>query len=1059
MSYQLSDLLNDCRLDRLFSADPKDCALQLWILQIKYQDATETRVLYGRLVPYNFSNNTWGFSDKDDSQFFEPLNARVSVTRLHLYANSSKCRELLRLACDGISIDYISKELDLKLDKRISKNFGNTILIEEGAIFRPAVYLLNSNADLRGTISSPHSSAGAISASICKSNKASLLFFLGRYYPDLTMMIIKKLDADTGMSFGSKDVSRLGDMELLVFPTLGDNERNLLDVRWTKDDEILVRLTTTQLANFEHFQFHVSIENNDQILESRVAFADKLEEDLFECKFKLNANLNCITDSAKVDVFAFKKHRFEEGHLCCSWRMNYIREINLSMHLISDSQTRVRFDWLEKTTTSKMHDRLSQAVSISAKDITTQNTIGGRVIDKWVLENQALNALFSQIHPSKSEGGFFPKYQESYGEGRLQFVEWFKELAKRNRNNHIAIFDPYFADAGLGMLILSAYPDSEYTIFRSIPKPKDAQTCNSTNMGIDNLTASFERNRRKLQQSIVKVYGLKEGELHDRYILVIGKYRLPVEGFHLSNSFQSVAKKFPLLATPIPMDVLHKTLLYLFEILEEAEDSENTENGANSISLLLDSRIQATNIKLFEPLSILDNALAGTVFSVWLKEPGLKGIYGDELKVKMVELGIFQGESLHDIRKEGFLNCLNEMEGELSNFHAAWEILGDILANTPAGDSDIDDIGFSNNFLSFLIDFLSKSFLRESDYEGQNTTVIDPKYFKKSLTELIRSPTRPQYFIQLTRSRILSWAEFYAVKYLWRYSPSSLLGLAERETKRLADDYAQKDTVRLALLEQVISEISTCLEFQHISAARQGLLIKSELAIFNWLGWNFIESQLLSSDEYTVYEEKLSVFPEAARIQFIGWALSKNASNPNNLKLYENSLLMLRTLLPPKLTIADLIGLIYSSTENAPQPNRLAPQLFCTILQPLINEGRASYEDVCEIWFRSLIYSLEDAGQNLSFSFSSEREGEMTNLSSYLWTHTNSEYQNQCIVELKEIIKIQQRVIRQPLASASNWTQWDCALNVSLWILVFSKLSRYYLNTLQISAHVEPSAQ
>ncbi|HHR0803533.1 TPA: hypothetical protein ACS28E_003292, partial [Enterobacter roggenkampii] len=35
-----------------------------------------------------------------------------------------------------------------------------------------------------------------------------------------------------------------------------------------------------------------------------------------------------------------------------------------------------------------------------------------------------------------------------------------------------------------------------------------------------------------------------------------------------------------------------------------------------------------------------------------------------------------------------------------------------------------------------------------------------------------------------------------------------------------------------------------------------------------------------------------------------------------------------------------------------------------------------------------------------------------------------------------------------PLASTSNWSQWDDALRVSLWILAFAKWSEFYLSAL-----------
>lgn len=1054
MSYQLTDLLSDCRLERLFSSEKHHCALQLWVLQIQYENAVENRVLYGRLLPYSFSNNSWSFSHNDDSQSFGSHSA--SVTRLNLYVDSSTCSELLRMACGGKSIDNISENLNLTLPEQISKRFGNTILVDDSAIFRPIAYLLNSYAHLQDSLTSPHGSAGALSASISKSDKQSLFLFRGNYDIDFTAMIVKQLNTDTGMSFEGKDMSRLGDIELLVFPTLDDNERNLFEVNWSKDKDLNVRFTSTQLPTFNHFQFHLTIENNNQVMCSRVAFAKPINNGVFEYSFKLDEPLYDIADSAKVDIYSFKRDSSEEGFLCCSWKTHYVREANFQTQIIGNSSNSVKLDWLEKTTNPKMANRVSQALSFTARENLSQNRVGGRKIDKWVPENQALNSLFSKLYPAKSEGRFFPRWGQSNGEGRLQFVEWFKDLFKKNQQQHIAIFDPYFEDVGLSLLTLYAYPDSEYTIFRSIPKPRDEdipkrrKSDSIVSTGIDNLMANCEHNRKLLQRSKVKIYGLKEGRLHDRYILVIGQNGLPVEGFHVSNSFQKAAENYPLLITPIPTDVLYKTNQYTFELIQKTNNLQNEEVDDNSVSVLFDSKTSTAKNKLYEPLSILKHELAGTVFSVWLKQPLLKGLCGNELKGKMAELGFLQSESLHGLSKTGLFHCLNEMNGELSAFMAAWEVIGDILAHTSVGDLSMEELQSEINFLSFLSDFLSCSFHRKLNSDEQETSVIDPSYFQKPLKEFIHSSTQIHHFLQLTKYSILTWAEFYAVKYLWRYLPKSLLPLIERESKLLAKEYQPIDAVRLSLLAQAVSEMSLCSEFHGISDKQQEKLIESDIALMNWFGWNSLEQQLLSSPEFELAESKLSDFTYAKQIQFIGWALNRNANNPSNRQFYENLITQLKKLLPAQVPCCDLELLIDSSRGHMHQLGWAEPWLFGDVVEPILNDKRVGFEDVCNIWFRDLIGLLNNENKHRSLLFSPEREGKVTNISSYLWAHSSQNHQNVCIQRIRKVLDKQKRIIQQPLASTSNWSKWDEALKISLWVLVFAKLNRYYLNTLKL---------
>lgn len=352
MSYQLSDLLDDSRLQRLFLSKEHHCALQLWVLQVEKENIVETQLVYGRLVPYSFSNNSWSFSDKDTSQRID--NFRASVTQLNLLIDSSKCRELLKKLCDGHSINNISEALNLKILDNLSKRFGNTILIKMNSVFRPAIYLLNRDASIQNSLLSPHGGAGALSAAISCDDKRSIFFFCGNYSVGLTSLVLKRLKEDTGMDFGDTDINRLGELELLVFPTLDDSEKNLLSVERTKYDGLIIKFTSSQVPAFNRFQFNLACENNNQIFSSKVGVAQSIGGGIFEYHFDIDEKLFKITDATKIDVFGFNENNLTEGYLCCSWRITYIKEVNFRMHVIGNQSKTVKFDWLEKTVSSKM---------------------------------------------------------------------------------------------------------------------------------------------------------------------------------------------------------------------------------------------------------------------------------------------------------------------------------------------------------------------------------------------------------------------------------------------------------------------------------------------------------------------------------------------------------------------------------------------------------------------------------------------------------------------------------------------------------------------------------
>lgn len=1056
MSYQLSDLIEDSRLQRLFLLKSKPCALQLWILQIKKDDLVENRIVYGRLVPYSFFNNSWSFSDKDTSQSIH--NFRASVTQLNLYIDSSLCSDLFRMICTGQSINTISEALNLKIPKKLSKQYGNTILINKNPIFRPVIYLVNRDSYLSNLLLSPHGSAGALSAAVSNNGKSLLFYFNDSYSRDLASIVLKRLKEDTGMDFGGIDIHRLGEIEFLVFPTLDDKEKNLLTIERTKYKGLSIKFNSSQLPNFDTFQFHLICENNNQVYFSKIVLAQSMGNGIFEYYFDLDEKIFKITDATKIDIFGFKENDFGEGYLCCSWRITYLKEINLRMQVIRNQSNSVKFDWLEKTVNSKQRDRLEAVLAPSKNADISESRIKEEVIDRWVEENQNLKSIFQKLNPPKSSARFFLQWGKSDGEGRLQFVEWFKELIAKHNSKHIAIFDPYFEDVGLGLLTLYASSNAEYSIFRSLPKlsdpntPKRRKTDNVIKIGVDNLIANCEQNRKILQKKKIKIYGLKDGYLHDRYILVMNDNGLPIEGYHLSNSFQKATENYPLLITPIPTDVLYKTNQYTFDLLKRLNNSSDLEDDSSPITMLFDSKNISTHTKNYEPLDFLNNELAGKILNVWLKQPGLKGLSGDNLIKKINELGLIKNESLHDLPDEGLFLCLTEMDGELADFMETWKIIGEILARTITGDSNLEKLKFESEFLLFLSKFLLSSFQRNHLNDDSELSVIDPIYFRKTLVELTQSSIWVRHFFQSTKYSALTWAEFYTIKYLWQYEPKLLIDIAEKE---LVTDFNSTNIVELSLLGQIVSEISLSLEFHSVSEENLKVLMASKIALFNWLGWNALEQAILSSSDLTTISDKLSNFKYIEKLHFLAWILNRNSEKTNYSDAYKKILDELWKTFPEQIPYDDLVTFIDVAMGHMQKLTWSGMWLFKDIIQPLLANKRISFNDASCIWLKDFIeiFKLEEPKQSLIFN--SEREGNLINICAYLWANSSSSFQLSSLNNIKIILVNQQRIIQQPLASTSNWSRWNDALTVSMWISAFVKLSSYYLNQLGIKDNEE----
>tara|TARA_R110001599_G_scaffold64023_3_gene179187 strand:+ start:831508 stop:835011 length:3504 start_codon:yes stop_codon:yes gene_type:complete len=1110
MAPTLDVLLNDGRLARLFSKDARHCALQLWILQIKSEQSIENRIVYGRLLPYGHSNNRWSSSDDDNFQAFEKIQAQV--IRLNLYVESGHCADLLRQLSAGRTVVEISHDLNLGLSDLLKTKFGTTSLAVSELVYRPVCYQLNRDAHDLHSPSSPHGGAGAFSASITQVDKDAL-FCLGQDYDfTLTEAVVRHVNADTGLDFGGVDIARFGDLELLVFPALDDLERGLLNVSWTDAPcAIVARFNPIQVPHFKGFQFRLSIANDGQIVYSCIATAERDAQDVFEFSFELNDQLHARIDSTELEIFGLDEHHSRESTLCCRWRIGYLREIQLTGNVMGHRASPVQFDWLKKTTRPSVSERVEAVLTINRGNQGFTNHVGGRETDPWVPANRNLASLFARLYPPKSEGKFFLRWSQGNGEGRLQFVEWFKTLLAKYQQHQMVIFDPYFEDAGLGLLLLCAATEADYIVFTSLPKlkarevtqsecdkpasgwtntlltsheyirrllkrimlyistlkegrlhdhhiflsksPKEAEaTLGESNKltpdRINNLVASCDHNRNQLKRIKLRIYGLKEGRLHDRYILIMGSDNLPVAGFNLSNSFQTAAQNQPLLITPIPADVLLQVEQYKSGLMREATQLvDETENSA--MLLIFDSAASPAVSRRYEPLRCLEKPQAGDVLSAWIREPLLQGLSGDPLKERLATLNLLKEGSLALPETADLRHCLSQHAGDFVDFTATWEVLGELLAHSPAEHNHFHNLESEHGTLEFLAQFLNSSFNRKHNQIINELAVTKARFFRIPVENLLNSSYYPHHFNHATKYATLTWSEYYAIQLLWRYASDALLTISEAQMASAPIEAQEPPNVmQLSLLSQIVSEIAMSVQFD-ISETQRDRLISSSNGLLQWMGMNAIEQQLDKPGGLAAILQLVAVFPYPKQVQALGWMVNRAFGNPKNAEIYNGLIKALHKVLPATVPTDKLKHLVDSMRGHVQRLAWAEPSLFQDVVFPLLQSDRANTDDACAIWVDELVAELK--GQPLMFE--RKREGQMINITASLFAYSSPEQQQASLGALNMILKKQQRIVQQPLSSSSDWTRWDEALVISMWILTFARWGQYYLHGLGMSYH------
>ncbi len=252
------------------------------------------------------------------------------------------------------------------------------------------------------------------------------------------------------------------------------------------------------------------------------------------------------------------------------------------------------------------------------------------------------------------------------------------------------------------------------------------------------------------------------------------------------------------------------------------------------------------------------------------------------------------------------------------------------------------------------------------------------------------------------------------------------------------------DAIRLSLLSQTLSEISTSVMF-NIGELQQDTLLNSTNGLLNWLGLNSLERKLEKPSGIPAVLRKLAAFSHTEQVRDLGWMVQRAAANPKAALVYEGLVASLMQFLPDKISLEELRHLIDSMRGHMRHLAWVEPWLFRDVIFPLLQDNRAEIDHACEIWIQELVVSLGPGYENQHKLFDRAREGQTTNCAAFLFAHSSEQCQNTNLKFIRKILVRQRRFVIQPLASTANWTHWNEALVVATWILAFARWCQFYL--------------
>ena len=839
----LNDMLADSRFSRLLGQQGCSCALQLFVLRLEQKGKeTEQRLLYGRLVPYGFANHCWHTSIGEVLSFGKGI--RVQFVKLTLYIDGQTSRTLIEGLCQGETLGTVSQRLNLAGDSAFSDEAQNFCLSEDKWTLRPFIYLPSKGAYTDEPYESPYDSDGACSVALVLKDKASLFKLHGKGSSKLFEWCVKQLSQTAGLTFRNlKDCSRLGELELMVFPMRGENEESLLDLTFDKEKSVFnLRYDVSHFENTQAFLACLKVWDDRQLLHA-ITRQGKPIDGVLNLEFAVTEEQATCYSELQLEIYGERSEGTFE--LCGRWGERYFRGINISTGIIGAPVEPVETQFFRKASDHNKQKQNAVLIPVN-QGIVNRQRVKAWNDDEWIDVNHQFLDWVKKSRVEPSEARFFPPQAgQSYIGGAL-FVQWLKEAFEKYPEHQWVLVDPYFDEIGLQLLSSAG----SCAIHFDVVTTEQTGTPDRNESWRERLqTAGREfcqHTRARLQ-----LYILKDKVIHDRYFWIEDNDGEVIEGFHLSNSLQGATQLYPLLITPIPKDVLRQVQQYV----------SNKKKCSQKPSMIFDAKDVVV-----PPINPIDRLMAfpriGEILSEFYEIESLKGLYGDELKQRLEQEGILLEDHFSRLP---LVNVLVELTlaADSTRFEAYWRVFTVVVSRSSESSKELIQFRDECKVLSQPLMKYLQTRLRG--------VFPDQAYSRQLFHErLLRSDdvvTSDPFWYKHSAFAPLSQEDQYAVKTVWSADAEGLLSMVsdaagsfEKQAKYEKNDAPVHWNLVLYVLK--VAEEAALYYGSHDIVQK---LLRQTYVLFRQLGTTVLLHRLLEGAEAKDVVASLSEWPEKNR--------------------------------------------------------------------------------------------------------------------------------------------------------------------------------------------------
>ncbi|WP_258041269.1 VPA1262 family protein [Pseudomonas syringae] len=524
----------------------------------------------------------------------------------------------------------------------------------------------------------------------------------------------------------------------------------------------------------------------------------------------------------------------------------------------------------------------------------------------------------------------------------------------------------------------------------------------------------------------LKVLTVLDKQIHDRMILVRSNGR-PVAGYHLSNSIQRANDNYPLLATPIPQDVLQQVFEYTDQIVQRAVHGDG--KTAPNAKLIFDSSTTTgaeddNRVEINSRFSFTDLPRAGDVFSWWLDDSDLSGLSGDDLKELLERKGIIKDGHL-DEELFGSVPEKLWIEGlPLEDFNSAWDALGCILANSAAGQLYTADQGsLPSSLNAALLNYLMPT--RGDAIQPRIKKIrLDLEHYRvKDLNTLLLSNTEPHYIFPYSPTDS-SWGDYYALLLMWSRNPYELVSWLSRICSKPIEDLRSH-----VLAVEGFKRICLGLGFDK-HADQIDALLSSDTDMVVWVGLHAFQDALKNGTLGIEALVKIDSLKDPRTV--LCWLINEAHFVSSDIK--PHLITKLTQSIEAPLTDNNLHELLQPVRGRLGRLHHLTPWILESLLVPMLEQKSIDAAQVSRKWLAELTAQWRVALENQDLYFTLLADGAFTDELAILTAYLAPSDQQVIFEGIRKVFDAAARTIYKPLSAQISWRSHIRAHEVNLWL-------------------------